>query len=148
MKLRNRKTGEIREIKEILIDKMFTVNSLAKLNEEWEDYTEKDIKHYYCISTTGDVHELVYYGELTQAAKDKMAIGNYFSTRKEAEKAVERLKAFKRLQELGFRFEGIRFRNNHNYIEWKLEPKNELTDHETGELLEGLYKVFGGSDDN
>ena len=42
MKLRNKKTGEIRDIKGILIDGIFTVNSLAELNKEWEDYAPKE----------------------------------------------------------------------------------------------------------
>lgn len=38
MKLRNKKTGEIREVSYIEIDGMFTVPSLATLYENWEDY--------------------------------------------------------------------------------------------------------------
>ena len=34
------------------------------------------------------------------------AIGNYFETKKEAERAVKKLKAWKRLKEKGFEFEG------------------------------------------
>lgn len=33
-------------------------------------------------------------------------IGNYFKTKEEAEKAVEKLKAWKRLKDKGFRFTG------------------------------------------
>ena len=35
---------------------------------------------------------------------DFKEIGNYFETREEAEKAVEKLKAYKRLKDKGFRF--------------------------------------------
>ena len=159
MLLRNKNTGEIGEFNYIPNEKYPLIvhtkepadaemyDSLARLNEDWEDYEEAE--YYYAITSikSDDGITKMKNRHNDMNAFDK-AIGNYFASREEAQKVVEKLKAFKRLQDLGFKFEGIRFRNNHNYIEWKLEPKNELTDHETGELLEGLYKVFGGNDDN
>lgn len=165
MKLRNKKTGEIKEVivggypvsgktemwecsemdmnEETGYKSLGTYTSLAELNEEWEDYEEP--KEYWFIRD----HTLsVGYAPADNNATAKFRkeiVGNYFETKEEAEKAVEKLKAFKRMQDLGFRFEGVRFRNNHSYIEWKIEPKNGLTDNETGELLESLYKVFGGT---
>ena len=156
MLLRNKKTSEIGEFNFIPNEKYPLIvstkepadaemyDSLARLNAEWEDYEES--KEYWYIDFNGEIKEFEALDFEWQGWMKE--IGNYFSSREEAQKAVEKLKAFKRLQDLGFRFEGVRFRNNHNYIEWKLEPKNELTDDETGELLESLYKVFGGSDDN
>lgn len=83
MKLRNKKTGEIREIREILIDGMFKVSSLAELNEEWEDYEEQ--KAYY-IERCGTIEEFDTTKDvaLTEMLKE---IGNYFETEEEAEKA-------------------------------------------------------------
>ena len=153
MKLRNKKTGEIVDFQGITMFKHPSGNwagsykKLSELNEEWEDTTVKDIKYYYCISMTGGVHELVYYGELTQAAKDKMAIGNYFESQEEAEKALEKLKAWKRLKDNGFVIN-----------KWLHTPDMNLT---TGSFItikgyipqvmknmKDLDLLFGGSDDN
>ena len=140
MKLRNKWTGEIREIKEILIDGMFIITSLASLNEEWEDYEDPKEKHWY-MTSWGEVWQ---YGDGSLHEEWRILLGNDFETKEEAEKAVEKLKAFKRLKDLGFRFYGIRFSNEHNYIEWKIKAKNELTDDEIKEFRDALQKVFGG----
>lgn len=107
MKLRNKKTGEI-------IEKYpdgFVINSgeqirrydsLAELNEEWEDLPEEP-KEIYFISNNGQIHEEDGHDRYREARKE---IGNYFETKEEAEKAVERLRAWKRLKDKGFRFEG------------------------------------------
>lgn len=101
MKIKNKKTGEIREIKNILIDGMFSVNSLAELNAEWQDYEEP--KRYWSYDTfNNDVTFNSISNEDDRKADQE--IGNYFETREEAEKAVEKLKAFKRLKDKGFRF--------------------------------------------
>lgn len=100
MKLRNKKTGEIREIKEILIDGMFNVNSLAELNSEWEDYEEP--KEYYYLNEYLELdHEMWTDTEFDNKLK---TLGNYFETKEDAEKAVEKLKAIKRLKDKGFKF--------------------------------------------
>lgn len=141
MKLRNKKTGEI-NLGDLHLDDF---NSLAELNEEWEDAQEEP-KEYFYIYADGNIYKDVQ-DDLREDNGCK-EIGNYFETSEQAEKVVEKLKAFKRLKDLGFKFEGVRFRNNHNYIEWKIEAKNELTDDEIGKLLENLYKVFGGEDES
>ena len=87
MKLRNKKTGEIRE----LPDGFFCGDNLKKICEDWEDYEEP--KGIQCI----------YYVNHFDAAKiDGVIVG--FETKEEAEKAVEKLKAWKRLRDKGFRF--------------------------------------------
>ena len=100
MKLRNKKTGEIRE----LPDGFFCGDSLKKICEEWEDYEEP--KGYWCISQWGDIVQrrklIPIHDEDTEA--EHKEIGNYFLSREEAEKAVERLRAWKRLKDKGFRF--------------------------------------------
>ena len=157
MKLRNKKTREIIDFNSItdtcfgskiqlqatnIHDKpIYIYNSLAELNEEWEDYEEPKTEYY--ITAWGDIREYSTKEERF-AFKQKLEIGNYFETEEEAEKAVEKLKAFKRLKDLGFRFEGVRFRDEHNYIEWKIKAKKELTDDEIEEFRDGLQKVFGG----
>ena len=85
---------------------MFTINSLAELNE-WEDYEEpKDFWYIdnecgvMCESTDPSLWDKKYAIEFMKQ------IGNYFETKEEAEKAVEKLKAWKRLKDSGFVFCG------------------------------------------
>ena len=101
MKLRNKKTGEIREWFNNT-DGIFP-NSLAELNEEWEDYEEPKERHYY-IEPRGQVIELEFGDDIDELKEELSEIGNYFETKEDAEKAVERLRARKRLKDKGFRF--------------------------------------------
>lgn len=100
MKLRNKKTGKI-------IDPMIHTlggkeyNSLAELNEEWKDYEEP--KEFYFITEIGEVYSTIGYGD-DGLYKE---IGNYFETKEQAEKAVEKLTAWKRLKDKGFVFKGV-----------------------------------------
>ena len=94
-----------------MVDDMFTINSLAKLNEEWEDYEEPGT--YYYISDLGNIESLTNdHGQNLpeeiwhKAIKHRKEIGNYFETKEEAEKAVEKLKAWKRLKDNEVKFEG------------------------------------------
>jgi hypothetical protein len=108
MKLKNKKTGEIRYCKVIYDDLEpqegeWTATSLAELNEEWEDVPEgywwidgdKDV--IFCDETDG------FWKEINNSRKE---IGNYFETKEEAEKAVKKLEAWKRLKDAGFRLTG------------------------------------------
>ena len=121
MKLRNKKTGEIgnlvlntnpnRESYSVLSTEngdticgnlvIDDYDTIAELNEEWEDYEEP--KEYYFIRDDGSGVGYSPIGNST-VAKRREKIGNYFSSREEAEKAVEKLKAWKRLKEKGFKF--------------------------------------------
>ena len=106
MKLRNKKTGEIIDIYKghglIHYDggrKTIKFNSIEEL-EEWEDYEEP--KEYWYIDCDGEIYSS---DRLINFDLDRMAnIGNCFETQKEAEKAVERLRAWKRLKDNGFKF--------------------------------------------
>lgn len=109
MKLRNKKTGEIGytavlQSKAIVVMdenaiQLGSYSSLAELNEEWEDYEEP--KEYWYVDYEGGI----LLGETDNSTAEKMmkSIGNYFNTLSEAEKAVEKLKAWKRLKDKGFR---------------------------------------------
>lgn len=111
MKLRNKKTGEIIDIYkgEIRLHynqgrKTIHFKCLEDL-EEWEDYEEPKERWY--INENGGVLKYVPSdpeGEDLAYMKYQNEIGNYFDTREEAEKAVEKLKAAKRLKDNGFRF--------------------------------------------
>lgn len=110
MKLRNKKTGErINTIFEACEGNLKVINkdeptkwgeyaSLKELNKEWEDYEEPE-DHWH-IGCEGDV-----FIDITEEDLQKYSvIGNDFTTKEEAERAVEKLKAWKRLKDKGFRF--------------------------------------------
>lgn len=117
MKLKNKKTGEIIHTlcQESSTGIAFGVdhhdgnptmvyyNSLAEINEEWEDYKENE--YYYAITgikaDDGITKMKNEHNDMTAFYK---SIGNYFETKEEAEKAVEKLKVWKRLRDKGFRF--------------------------------------------
>ena len=107
MKVRNKKTGEMGDLK---IDKALLVvrtgtawlhyASLVELNEEWEDYEEQ--KDYYIINLWGEV--CVEGGKYQRPGLSEL--GLTFETKEEAELAVRKLKAWKRLKDKGFRVNG------------------------------------------
>lgn len=110
MKLRNKKTGEIKDACEVLDMKqddgvLYKYYSLAELNKEWEDYEEP--KKYYWVSP---LEQGIACDEDADDGVDKMnkEIGNYFETGEEAKQAVKKLKAWKRLKSCKFRFKGWR----------------------------------------
>ena len=99
MKLRNKKTGEIK----VLPDGFFCGDSLKKICEEWED-TPEEPKEHWCITM---------YGGITRIQDDKepiddlIEIGNYFKSKEDVYDAIDKLKAWKRLKDKGFRFTGF-----------------------------------------
>lgn len=131
MKLRNKKTEEIVRVeflsnwqtddgteigfRECNTNNVYSYGSLAELNEEWEDYEEP--KEYYVINPV-DWKEVIGKIEYRNDNTDKInrEIGNYFETREEAELAVEKLKAWQRLKDKGFRFIEGYLDNNDDFI--------------------------------
>jgi hypothetical protein len=125
MKLRNKKTGEIgnlvlninpnRESYTVLSTEngdticgnlvVGDYDTLAELNEDWEDYEEP--KEYF-MTEFGDISPLILpNGEpmFSERHINKLkTIGNYFETKEQAEKAVEKLKAWTRLKDKGFKW--------------------------------------------
>ena len=116
MILRNKKTGEIIETdfelsvsvpddEKLYGNDTYTqikgYNSIKALSEDWEDVEEP--KDYYFIRSESLT---VGYSPISnsRSCKNRKQIGNYFETKEEAEKAVEKLKAWKRLKDKGFRF--------------------------------------------
>ena len=155
MKLRNKKTGEIVEVLtdsisvDILKDREEMTgfyNSLAKLNEEWEDYEEP--KKHYEILAMGAVMEREDAEDEIFRNQGQREIGNYFETREEAEKAVEKLKAWKRLKDARFEF---------GTIKYNLDEESSSTIAYDGiitiegmayeDFAEDLDLLFGGEDE-
>lgn len=72
--------------------------TIAEFNEDWEDYKEKE---FWYIVQDGDIFS--DNDTVTQDYAGRLqAIGNYFESKEEAKKAVEKLKAWKRLKDKGF----------------------------------------------
>ena len=110
MRLRNKKTGEIvtpevfsfcllngDENRGIRIKDQW-YNSITELTRDWEDYEGGT----WYITENGEVRQDRSIC-ITEEEKDYIEIGNRFATREEAEKAVEKLKAWKRLRDNGLK---------------------------------------------
>lgn len=147
MKLRNKKTGEIVEFEDItrvykFIGNQNTYSSLAELNEEWEDAPEP--KRYWFIENDGEINSIRVDDDLVESLIASKDIGNYFETKEEAEKAVEKLKAWKRLKDSGISFEAKVIDGK-----WYLEPEAEpqlRTSKEMHDLFKDIILLFGGGE--
>ena len=148
MKLKNKKTGEIIE----KYPDRFVINSgeqirqydsLAELNEEWEDYKELE---YWYIDDNGDIllSDLDDDELWKDLAEQRKQIGNYFESKEEAELAICKLKAWKRLNNCGLKF-----------IDWWLSRDNHIiigTNRqifdidEQGLRIDDLDLLFGGEE--
>ena len=155
MKLQNKKTGEIGELYfEPDKEYHFTVvtedpadmriyKELSLLNDEWEGYKEEP-KAFWCIDYDGGIIS-IKRNKGTATDELMKAIGNYFETLEEAEKAVQKLKAWKRLKGHNLRIErGQRiFVNTDN----KLTSQKPLFVVDTYEEVEDdLDLLFGGEE--
>lgn len=152
MKLRNKKTGEIGYLTAgrgvdhyVVADDNWKscgrYKSLAELNDEWEDAPEEPKEYWVVDYLECGVDKLTYDPGSPEIDEFNKQIGNYFETEEEAERAVEKLKAWKRLKDKGFRFtgwdtnEGIRgvdfevpdsFFSEHNHSCISDETRNDL----------------------
>lgn len=103
MRLKNKKTGEIVNGGFVLTNYDGIAgnpqHSLAELNDEWEDVPEEP-KEYWYLSGNSEIRRTEDNG--VKFDRYHKEVGNYFSSREEAEKAIEKLKAWKRLKDKGF----------------------------------------------
>lgn len=77
-------------------------DSIKDFTDHWEDAPEGPKKNYWYIDGDGETYQM---GGIANITKSQMVdIGNYFKTKEEAEKAVEKLKGWKRLKDKGFKF--------------------------------------------
>lgn len=121
--VRNRRTGDVGELdfdsKEgVFIVVYYDLNTkeyvkhfyrgINGLSAEWEDYKEPKEYWYIDSACTGGIDKSkIFDCEHCEKIDDfNKSIGNYFLDKKEAKKAVEKLKAWKRLKDKGFRFVG------------------------------------------
>ena len=144
MKKRNKITGQILnffEAKDYFVgckdDKVIGFYPSSELNKEWEDYEEPKIYDY--ITDFGAIHECET-GIFLEDEEERKRIGNYFESYEEAEKAVEKLKAWKRLKDNGVR---PTFYTVHN-----CEREFVVHDEMSGEPLykKDLMLLFGGEE--
>lgn len=153
MKLRNKKTGEIgyfcfanwNDPVLIIMDKdgvqLTKYTSLVELNEEWGDYEEP--KKHYSITQFGDVVDEVD-GYMSETIDEMKQIGNYFESREEAEKAVEKLKAWKRLKDTyHIRFD-LDFVKNIISFTYRLDGTLHSAVNEERIIFEDMKTIFGG----
>lgn len=150
MKLRNKKTGKLININlnvnMVDEDYICVYGSLEEFNEDWEDYEEP--KEPYHINSMGEVGIFSIDDRFTDAEKcfisdSHLEIGNYFETKEEAEKAVEKLKAWKRLKDNGFKFEGVEKRGRHiNFY----QGRSYETDEQCQQAMKDLDLLFGGEE--
>ena len=150
MKIRNKKTGEIATLtlstngEDMIIMGNDMLAHITKLSElkDYEDYEEP--KEHYFITEYGEVFSLNEYEGMNNVAnpEDYKSIGNYFETREEAEKAVEKLKAWKRLRDKGFSFEGYDDGYKHDFNSGHIEFYVE----NDGGVLKDLDLLFGGEE--
>lgn len=152
MRLRNKKTGHIIECSIICSDENLSPRliesnegrpiTLAELNEEWEDYEEN--KYYWYIDDMGIPSICSKHHDKTAKRK---AIGNYFETREEAEKAEEKLKAWKRLKDKGFRFKDYtRKFDGFKRVDGSVFIVAELDDEGVIGMIDELRICFGGEE--
>lgn len=158
MKLRNKKTGEIINSKDLLTDEFiidlfskdfnYFNSKLNKIQEEWQDYEEpKFIRDYWFIDSCGSINKQ----DADILGANRREIGNYFETKEEAKKAVEKLKAFKRLIDKGFKFIGVR--GIGKVIDFDIpEPYNHVgfdeyvASKDEKEFYDDLLFLFGGEE--
>lgn len=84
----------------------FYYDSLASMYKEWEDAPEEPKENWFIDIRYPKVEPKKDICLSNSMRKRLKEIGNYFGTKKEAEKAVKDLKALKRLRDKGFRFTG------------------------------------------
>ena len=147
MKLKNKKTGETgyylhthRDYKTGVLkvavlkdgvpfsefkpyEPIYDYDSLAELNEEWEDAPEP--KEYWHIFGTNITKTQECLDELYD--KRNKEIGNYFDSREEAEKAVEKLKALAEAKEDGLKIKGYYYNHEDLVILADIGKCNKLT---------------------
>lgn len=153
MKLRNKRTGEIGYFcfanwdspVLIIMDEngvqLAKYNSLAELNSEFEDYEEP--KKYWYMDYGGRIKAINDANDEEDVARKE--IGNYFDTREEAEQAVKRLRAWKRLKDKNFHF--LKYSAlGCGEIEFSLDFEDMDDEGEIGELRYNLDLLFGGEE--
>lgn len=78
-----------------------TLEAFPNILEDWFE----EISGFWCIKEMGNIDYVTVSREGIIGAYKRL--GNYFETREEAERAVRKLKAWKRLKDKGFRLSAV-----------------------------------------
>ena len=110
-------------------------------NEKKNGYKEPKVWWYI------DIHLVVKRGEIYLSNYDKILkeIGNYFETRQEAEQAVKKLKAIKKLKDYDLHIEWANTPEyDEDYDEWRCSVDFSVREGCDGDKLFDL--LFGGKE--
>ena len=147
MKLIHNKNGEV-EIESITctqsgeiqitylkdgLREIYKTDRIGSLTADFKDYEEP--KEYWYYDTTKNGIDKITH--LEDKEKDQ-EIGNYFETKEEAERVVEKLKAWKRLKNKKFRFKCY----DDSRIYYEINEINAWMD----ETKKDLDLLFGGEE--
>lgn len=154
MKLRNKRSGEIgyfcfanwNDPVLIIMDnngvQLAKYSSLARLNREWEDAPEEP-KEYWYIDINGEIMSDNVEDDTVKVMRE---IGNYFSSREQAEKAVEKLKAFKRVKDEGLTFCGWKITDDGCSVDVETTLDAEIIRAQQKYITDDLNLLFGGKE--
>ena len=118
-------------------------DSIKDFTDHWEDAPEEP-RGCWIINVLGIV-EYTHFRNKDEAEMLR-EIGNRFETREEAEKAAERLRAWKRLKDKGFRFDGWTIDDDLKIsICTNFEGDNIYSESEK-EIRTNLDLLFGGEE--
>ena len=131
----------------------FYYSSIKKFMDDWEDAPEEP-KKYWFIDAYGNIvqneitkHYGDEYTDMADAYESQKQIGNYFETEEEANKALEKLKAFTRLKDKGFKFNGIEvFSEGLLEIDGVLSALKGADNAERLKMIDDLNTCFGGEE--
>ena len=98
--------------------------------------TEEESKDYWYLNCNGDVIRAVYKSD--DLERSLIAIGNYFESPEEAEKAVEKLEAWKRLKDFGCGF----ILDDHFAVKFIGPDARKVTSAEEQKSLSNAYKLL------
>ena len=110
-------------------------------NKWFEDY--QDPKEYWCIDWTGGINHITVLEGADAYEENKKQIGNYFETKEDAEQAVEKLKAFKRLKDYYVNFHLDFVHNRIDFI-YRLDGTLHSSIDEERIIFDDLKLLFGG----
>ena len=115
---------------------------MKQLNE----YELEEREKQWYIDSLGGIQHYTRDKTLSSAECDfiedsHLQIGNYFETEEEAEKAVEKLKAWQRLKESGFEFTKLDLKSN--YICYKVGMEQAI---DARQVVDDINYLFGGEE--
>lgn len=120
-------------------------NNLSELCEKWEDYEEPS-KTIWQIKDSGELEDFEEDDFSDGYIESSKSIGNYFETKEEADKAVEKLKAWKRLEDKGFRFDGWTIDDGLRISICTNTDENDIYDEDKRRIKPDIDLLFGGCD--